>query len=435
MKETFNSKIGAIAAAAGSAVGLGNVWRFPYILGEDGGGAFLLLYIICMLFIGVPVMISEFVVGRMSGKPVATAYSSLVGDKRWQLIGVGGTLVAFLILAFYTIVSGWTLYYCYLSLTGQLSGLDEPQIKEVFTQTAADPVTCIIWMIIVTTITAAIVARGVTAGIERVSKILMPILIILIVLIAIRAMTLDGGMEGIVFMLTPDFEKINSKAFFDALGQAFFSASIGMGCMTTYGSYISKQSNIAGTAIWVSMIDFFIAFMSALMIFPCVFAFGISPSEGPGLVFVSLPNVFNQMPMGQLFQTMFFFLLFIAALTSVISLLEVVVTFVMERFGLKRRAATVASAIAITIPGIICAFSSATFDFFDKITASVMMPLGAIFIVIYVVHLLGRDRVRGEFEAHGKKSKIFNVYFFLVKYIVPVAIALIFINGVIDWIM
>ncbi len=433
-KEGFNSKVGAIAAAAGSAVGLGNIWRFPYVLGQNGGAAFLLVYIIFTLLIAMPVLISEFAIGRKAGLPVMAAFQKLAPGKKWYLIGFSGVFCAFFISSFYNVVSGWTLYYTYMSATGQLSLLSEEGVTAMFQQTASDPVVCLLWMFAMLGITGFVVARGVEKGIEQYSKILMPVLLILIIIVCVRSVTLKGASEGISFLLSPDFSKLTPKAMFDALGQSFFSLSIGMGTMTTYGSYISKHQNLSKSAVSVAMIDFFIAFLAGVMIFPCAFAFGINPGQGAGLVFVTLPNIFNQMSMGQVVSVFFFFLLVVAALTSSISLLEVVVTFMKTQFGLKRKQATFISVLLVALFGIGCSFSSTLFNFFDNISANVMLPLGAFFIILFIPHVMGREEIKAELEAHGGQFKLFNVYFFLTKYIVPIAILLIFANSILSWI-
>ncbi|MCQ2230216.1 MAG: sodium-dependent transporter [Bacteroidales bacterium] len=433
-KEGFSSRAGAIAAAAGSAVGLGNIWRFPYVLGQNGGAAFLLVYVLFMLLIALPVLMSEFAIGRKAGLPVLDAFKSLAPGKKWYLIGFSGVLCAFVISSFYQVVSGWTLFYTYMSATGQLSSLSEQEVETMFQHTASDPVICVIWMLVMLGITGFVVARGVDKGIEQYSKILMPVLLVLIVVVCVRSVSLDGAAEGISFLLSPDFSKLTPSALFEALGQAFFSLSIGMGTMTTYGSYISKKQNLSSSAMSVAMIDFFIAFLAGLMIFPCAFAFGINPGQGPGLVFVTLPNIFNQMPMGQLISVAFFFLLVVAALTSSISLLEVVVTFIRSSFGFKRKKATFISAACVAFFGVACSLSSTVFDLFDKVSANILLPLGAFFIVLFIPYELGKKRVCEEFEAHGGKFKLFGVYYFLTKYIVPVAILFIFAYGIYGWI-
>lgn len=431
--EVFNSKIGAIAAAAGSAVGLGNVWRFPYVLGENGGAAFLLLYILFTALIAMPVLMTEFSIGRMAGTSMVDAYRRLAPGKKWYFIGVGGVLSAFIILGFYNIVSGWTLFYTYKSLVGDLDGLTEQQVIDEFTATSGDVVTSIIWMLIIIAVIAFVVVRGVADGIERYSKVLMPLLLLLIIMVCVRSLTLDGGDKGLEFLLSPDFSKLTPKAIFAALGQSFFSMSIGMGCMTTYGAYISKKQNLTSSAVSIACVDFFIAFLSGIMIFPCAFAFGVNPGSGPGLVFVTLPNIFNQMFMGRAVSVAFFGLLVIAALTSGISLFEVLVAFCKDQFRISRKRATVIMAFSTVLTGMLCVFSSTLFDLFDNFSANVLMPLGSFFILLFVPSCLGREKMKAELEAHGAPMKFFGVYYFLVRFIVPTAIMLIFVNSLLSW--
>ncbi len=432
--DVFNSRIGTLAALAGSAVGLGNIWRFPYICGENGGGAFLVIYIAFTFLISVPVLLTEFAIGRMTGKSIVKAFRSLAPRTKWYYVGICGVVCPFLIISFYNIVSGWTLYYTYESLTGGLSGLNETEVSQFFADSSSNIGLSFFWMIISIAIVSQVVARGVADGIEKVSKVLMPLLIVLIIVVCIRAVTLDGASEGLKFLLLPDFSKVTPHTIFAALGQSFFSMSIGMGIMTTYGAYIQKHENLSQCAIRVAMVDFFIAFMAGVMIFPCAFAFGINPGSGPGLVFVTLPNIFNQMFMGRAISVVFFLLLVIAALTSSISLFEVLVSFFKDQFHISRRKASIIMAAAITVTGFACVVSPTLFNLFDSVTANIMLPLCAFFIVLFVPIVLKRARIKEELEAHGKPMAWFNLYYFLLKFIVPAAIMLIFINGMLDWI-
>ncbi|MBQ3635483.1 MAG: sodium-dependent transporter [Bacteroidales bacterium] len=431
--EKFSSRMGAVAAAAGSAVGLGNVWRFPYVVGEDGGAVFLLLYVIFTALISIPIMMTEFAIGRKTGLPVTSAFSKLAPGSKWGLIGVLGMLTAFLIISYYNIVSGWTLYYSVASVSGWLDSLSEPEVTDFFSSLSSDPFRCIIWMVIMLTATAVVVAQGVSGGIEKYSKILMPLLFILILVMVVRAMLLPGGLDGLAFFVKPDFSKLTTRTVFDALGQSFFSLSIGMGTMTTYGSYLRKTENISSTAIHVASIDFLVAFLSGAVIFPCVFAFGINPGEGPGLVFVTLPNIFNQMPFGRIFSSCFFLLLVVAALTSSVSLLEVVVAYFKQSFKMGRRRATILASVSCLFFGLCCSLSQAVFNIFDNVTANIMMPIGALLIVIFAVTRIKREDMRAELEKHGKPFRLFNLYYFLVRYVVPVVIGIIFINGIVAW--
>ena len=434
--EQFSSKLGAIAAAAGSAMGLGNVWRFPYVVGEHGGAAFLLLYVFFTIVISIPVLVAEFSLGRMAGKPVTAAFQFLQPKgSKWHWIGYAGVLTAFLIMSYYNIVSGWTLYYTVASGAGWLSDFSGAEVQYFFQGLASDPVRCIIWMSVMLIATAIVVVQGVSGGIEKYSKILTPMLFILIIVMLVRSVTLDGALNGLRFYLEPDFSKLTARAVFDALGQSFFSLSIGMGTMMTYGSYVSRKQNISGMAARVAALDFFIAFLAGAVIFPCVFAFGINPGQGTGLVFVTLPNIFNQMPFGSIFAIIFFLLLVVAALTSSVSLLEVVVAFFKSNFHIGRRRATVIASLLTFAVGVACALSTTVFGVIDNVTANILMPLGAFFIVIFATWILPTDKLRAEVEADGPKLKIFNVCYFLLKYIIPAVILLIFANCLANWLM
>lgn len=432
-EEKFNSRMGAVAAAAGSAVGLGNIWRFPYIVGEDGGAVFLLLYVFFTLVISIPVLMTEFSLGRMTSLPVTAAFKSLCPGGKWYAVGLLGVLTAFLIMSYYNIVSGWTLYYSVASVGGWLDGLNEEQITQFFTSISTDPVSCVVWLILILAATAFIVAKGVSGGIERYSKVLMPLLFVLIIVMLIRSVTLRGASEGLSFYLKPDFSKITPKTVFDALGQSFFSLSIGMGTMTTYGAYILKTQSLSGLAVRVAAVDFLVAFLSGAVIFPCVFAFGINPGQGQGLVFVTLPNIFNMLPLGRLFSIAFFSLLVVAALTSSISLLEVVVAYAKTSFHMGRRKATVIASALTLLFGVACAFSPTFFSFVDNATANIMMPLGAFFIVIFAGWILPTQKLDDELSTNGAKFKLFRVYHFILRYVVPIVILIIFANGLYSW--
>ena len=430
--DKFGSRFGAVLAAAGSAVGLGNVWRFPYIAGQDGGAAFLLLYVFFTALISIPVLIAEFSIGRMSGKPVTSAFSSLAPGGHWGALGFCGMLTAFLIMSYYNIVSGWTLYYSVASVGGWLDGLSESEVAGFFSSLSSDPFRCVIWMLVMLGATAAVVAKCVAGGIEKYSKLLMPLLLVLILLMLVRAVTLDGGLAGLRFFLQPDFSKLTPRAVFDALGQSFFSMSIGMGTMTTYGSYISRKQNLTASAVQVACIDFFVAFLAGAVIFPCVFAFGVNPGQGRGLVFVTLPNIFNQMPYGFVVSTVFFLLLVVAALTSSVSLLEVVVAYFVNSFHFGRRKATVIASFLTMICGLACALSPTVFEIFEKSTANVLMPVGALFIVYFAAHKIDPSQLKAELEAHGAPCRLFPLILFLLKFVIPVAILLIFANGLLN---
>ena len=324
----FGSKLGVVAAAAGSAVGLGNIWRFPYELGQYGGGAFLVIYLLCVVLLGMPVMMSEFVIGRMGQANTTGSFRKLAPSKKWWLVGLMGVLASFLILGFYVVVSGWTLEYIVQAIGNKFSGRDTAVLSEVFTDFSTHTARPLIWMVVFMVFTAGVVYAGVKNGIEKSTKFLMPLLLLLIIALGVRAVTLPGGAEGLRFLFQPDYSKINSSVILSAMGQAFFSLSLGMGCMITYGSYISKKNNLQHTVIEVTLLDTLIAILASVAIFPAVFSLGINPAQGPELVFITLPNVFAHMPGGYFWAILFFVLLAVAALTSTISLLEVIVAYV-----------------------------------------------------------------------------------------------------------
>lgn len=449
-REQFGSAIGVIAATAGSAIGLGNIWRFPYVTGENGGAAFLLIYIVLMLGIGVPVMLSEMIIGRKSQSNAIGSFKKLVPQSYWWLIGLMGVFASFIILAFYSTVAGWTLHYVYSSVSHNLLGQNYEVFFLDFKDSSLMPV---IWHIVFMIFTVFIVLAGVKKGIEKYTKFLMPLLFLLIIILCLRSVTLPGASKGLEFLFSPDFSKIDANAILAALGQAFFSLSIGMGTVITYASYIQKKENLGKIALSVTFADFALALLAGIMIFPAVFAFGIEPSSGPGLVFMTIPSIFEQIPFGNIFAIIFFLLLAIAALTSSISLLEVVVAYAVEELNLKRRSATIISAILATMMGLFCTLSWSTFknfninvasdcdlgetktmyffDMMDFMASNILLPLGGMLIVIFVGWKLGKKKAIMELSNENKlKSKLFDLVFFIIKYIAPIAIAFVFLKGI-----
>lgn len=439
----FATKFGVIAAAAGSAIGLGNIWRFPYITGENGGAAFLFVYLFFILLIGFPVMLSEFIIGRKARRNPYGAFKTLAPKQPWYLIGFMGVLAAFLILAFYSTVAGWTLEYLYNSIQNTFAGKSSEQLNNMFGAFIAHPYRPVMWQVVFMILTAGIVISGVEKGIERYAKILMPLLFVIIIILCFRAVILPGAREGIIFLFKPDFSKLTGNTILVALGQAFFSLSIGMGALITYGSYINKKDNLASSAIIVSGADTLIAIISGIAIFPAVFAFGIHPDSGPDLVFKTLPNIFQQMPGGYYFSFIFFVLLTVAALTSAISLLEVATAFFVEQIRLHRRQATIVAALLITILGVFCTLSYGPlgeitifnlnfFDLFDYTTANIFLPLGGFFIVLFVGWFLGKQNVFNELSTDDSIFKyiLFMVFMIIIRIIAPVAIAIVFLSGI-----
>ena len=436
----FGSKLGVVAAAAGSAVGLGNIWRFPYELGQYGGGAFLVIYLLCVVLLGMPVMMSGFVIGRMGQANTAGSFRKLAPGKKWWLVGLMGVITSFLILGFYVVVAGWTLEYVVQAVGNQFSAKDSAALTKVFTDFSTDTTRPLLWMTLFTAFTASIVYLGVKDGIEKSSKFLMPMLFLIIIALGIRAVTLPGGAEGLRFLFQPDFSKINSSVILSAMGQAFFSLSLGMGCMITCGSYISKKNNLQHTVLEVTLLDTLVAVLAAVAIFPAVFSLGIDPAQGPELVFITLPNVFAHMPGGYFWAILFFVLLAVAALTSTISLLEVIVAYIVEEFNFKRHKVIVYVSLGILFLGVLSSLSLGTwsdvtifgmgfFNLFDNATSKVLMPLGGLLISVFVGWMLDKNAILNEMSNAGKlKVGYFKLYLFLVRYLAPVGISLIIIN-------
>lgn len=441
-RDSFGSKFGVIAAAAGSAVGLGNIWRFPYVAGENGGGAFLLLYIGFIALIGVSVMLAEFLIGRKAQRNALGSFKSLAPGSQWHWIGILGITAAFVILSFYSAVAGWTIEYTINSITNSFQGKTPAEIDQLFDTFIAHPWRPLLWQMIFLFITGWIVWAGVKKGIERYVKVLMPVLFLLIIALGIRSITLDGAEEGIDFLFKAKFSKLTTNSILEALGQAFFSLSIGMGTLITYGSYISKKENLSTSAIQVSFTDTLVAILAGVAIFPAVFALGGNPGDGPGLVFKTLPKIFLEMPGGYYFAILFFLLLVIAALTSLISVLEVVVAYVSEELNIKRHKATVLSSIAIVIPGAVAVMSwGATsswklfglnpFDLLEWISANLLLPLGGLLIVLFTGWRLKTSEVKAELSNEGKLKVIFfPVFNFIIKFLAPLAIAIVFLNSI-----
>ena len=441
-RDSFGSKFGAIAAAAGSAIGLGNIWRFPYVVGENGGGAFLFIYLAFIFAIGIPVMMSEFVIGRSTQRNPYGAFKKLAPGKPWFLVGIMGVVAAFTILAFYTAVAGWTLEYIYQSIINAFKGKTTAELNSMFETFRSGSFRPILWFVIFMTMTAWIVHSGIKNGIEKYSKILMPVLLSLIIVLCIRSITLPGAKAGLTFLFKPDFSKITTNTVLEALGQAFFSLSIGMGTLITYGSYIGKKDNLANTAVSVSMADTLIAILAGIAIFPAVFAFGIEPSSGEGLVYKTLPNIFQQMPGGYFFSLIFFILLGVAALTSTISVLEVIVAYFSEELKMTRKKATIIAAVSVSFLGILSTmswgaladfkiFGTHIFGVLDFVSANIFLPLGGLLIVTFVAWYLGYNKAKKELSNEGElKAKYLPLYMFLIKFIAPIAITLVFLNGI-----
>ena len=446
-RATFGSKIGVILATVGCAVGLGNIWRFPYMLGENGGAAFLLVYFFCILFLGIPVMITEFFIGRYSRKNAAGAFKVMAPGTKWSVIGYNGVAAAFLILGYYAVVSGWTLEYIVQAFSGSLEGKNATDFADEFTAFSTGVFRPILWTVVFIALTHIIIVSGVKEGIERASKVMMPMLFLILIALCVRSITLPGASEGLTFLFNPDFSKIDSSVVLSAMGQAFFSLSIGMGCLITYASYFGKQTNLQTTALQVTILDTLVAVLAGVMIFPAVFSFGIEPTTGPELVFITLPNVFEQLPFGNIWSFVFFVLLALAALTSTISLHEVSTAYVHEEYHISRKKAAIIVSIGVTILGILSSLSMGLlksytlfglnfFNLLDFVTAKIMLPLGGMMICIFTAKRVDKLLLKEEVTNHGTiRFYFFNTYAFFVKYIAPIAIGLIFLNelGLLNW--
>ena len=441
-RESFGSKFGVIAATAGSAVGLGNIWRYPYIVGENGGAAFILIYLVIIIAIGIPVMLSEFAIGRRAQLNVYGSFRKLAPNRPWYLIGLMGVVAAFMILAFYTVVAGWTLEYLYQSFINGFHGKTAEELGSMFNNFNGSTTRPLIWFFVFMALTAFIIAAGVKNGIEKSTKILMPLLFVLLMILIIRSVTLPGAAKGLSFIFKPDFSKITAETFLMALGQAFFSLSIGMGTLVTYGSYIQKRDNLATTALSVVATDTMVAVLAGVAIFPAVFSFGIPAGSGPGLAFITLPNIFEQMPGGTIFSAMFFLLLGVAALTSTISVLEVIVAFFVEELKMKRGAATWLATVSVSVLGVFCVLSTSTmadfkilgktvFELMEYTTANVLLPIGGLLIVIFVAWFFGRDKAKEELSNNGTlKARYIPLFLFIIKFVAPLAIAFVFLQGI-----
>lgn len=437
-REQWGSRMGFVFAAAGSAIGLGNIWRFPTVAGRNGGGAFVLLYLLIIMAIGIPVMISELSVGRKGQKSIVGSFLSIKNSPLWFLVGMMGVMSGFLILSFYSVIAGWGVSYIFNFLTGTFAaGVTPDEAATVFEGLVSNPVTPIFWHLIFMGLTGFIVFKGIAGGIEKYSKLLMPALFVLLVILAIRAITLPGAMEGVVWFLRPDISEISIQTVLASLGQVFFSLSLGMGAILTYGSYLSKKEDIPGNALIISLADLSIAILAGFIIMPAVFAFGLEPSVGPSLIFITLPSVFGSMYMGNVFGFLFFVLLSIAALTSSISLLEVVVAYFIDEKKWDRKKAVVVIGAVIFLLGIPVSLSQggitiANIDFldvFDTITSKLFLPLGGLMTVIFVGWVWGGQNVLAHIRQEGVKFKLGSAWLFLVKFILPLVLAYILISG------
>ena len=439
----FGSKLGVILASAGSAVGLGNIWRFPYETGNHGGAAFILIYLGCILLLGLPIMIAEFLIGRHSQANTARAYQILAPGTQWRWVGRMGVLAGFLILGYYSVVAGWTLEYIFEAVSNSFAGKTPAEFISSFQSFSSNPWRPALWLTLFLLATHFIIVKGVEKGIEKSSKIMMPTLFIIILILVGCSVTLPGAGKGIEFLLKPDFSKVDGNVFLGAMGQAFFSLSLGMGCLCTYASYFSKNTNLTRTAFSVGIIDTFVAVLAGFIIFPAAFSVGIQPDAGPSLIFITLPNVFQQAFSGipilaYIFSVMFYVLLALAALTSTISLHEVVTAYLHEEFNFTRGKAARLVTTGCILLGILCSlslgvtkeftiFGLGMFDLFDFVTAKLMLPLGGLLISIFTGWYLDKKLVWSEITNNGTlKVPTYKLIIYILKYVAPIAISVIF---------
>lgn len=439
-RATLGGKLSAVLVAAGSSVGLGNIWRFPYVAGDNGGGVFLAIYILCVLIMGLPLMIAEFTVGRASHKNAVGAYQAL--DRKWSFLGYNGVLAAFLILGFYFVVSGWTAEYMVHSVTGELARYTTAEeYTAMFERFIGNPRRPLLYTSLFILATHFIIALGVQKGIERSAKVLMPLLFVILVALAIHSLLMPNGAEGLKFFLKPDFSKVTPATVLTALGQAFFSLSIGIGTMVTYASYFKPETNLRHTALNVTMLDTLVALLAGIVIFPAVFSVGIEPSSGPSLVFITLPGIFNGMPWSMVWSSVFFLLLVVAALTSTISLHEVITAYMHEEWHLSRRGAAWATtgatmalaAMASLSLGVlndwkICGLN--LFDSLDYLTANILLPAGGFFTCIFAGWRLDRKVLEAQITNDGHLPfRIRKVFVFLLRYLCPAVLLLVFLDN------
>lgn len=439
-RATFASKIGIIAATAGSAVGLGNIWRFPSQTADGGGAIFILVYLGAILFFGIPLIISEFLTGRASHANTAGAFHVLAPGTPWKWVGRLEVLAGFMIMGFYMVVCGWTLDYFFQYISGGIPS--STRLSDTFNALLNNPLKQSLWMVAFTLLTAFFILSGVKKGIEKSSKIMMPLLFLLLLILTVKSLTLEGSSKGLRFLFMPNLEHVKPTLFLDAMGQAFFSLSIGMGCLITYGSYFNEKANLTKTAIQVSLLDTLVAILAGITIFPSAFALAPNPEAitdeliagGPGLLFITLPELFKLMPGTVIWATIFFMLLALAALTSTISLMESVTIYIQEEYRLSRKVSTLLVAAGVIILGIISSYSTRFFNLLDTVTAKVMLPVGGLFISLFVGWYLDKKMVAAQIDNNGTVkigSCFLKGYIFLLRYVVPVAILAIFIYGLV----
>jgi neurotransmitter:Na+ symporter, NSS family len=442
-REVFATGLGVLAATLGSAVGLGNIWKFPSMTGENGGATFILVYLLSTLLVGLPVMIAEISIGRAARADAITSLRKLAPSRApWWLVGVSGVVAAFLILAFYTEVAGWVFAYIFKAIGGQIISTDPQVTSQAFEALITSPVQSLIWQWVVLALIGGIIMLGVTKGIERTTKRLMPLLFLLLVVLVVRSLTLPGAGEGLAFLFRPDFSRLNPDMVLAAMGLSFFKLSVGMGTMITYGSYFGKDQNIPKTTATVMLADLTVSILAGIAIFPAVFTFGFQPEVGPSLLFITIPAIFASLPLGGVFVVLFFVLAAVAATGAMLSLLEVPVAFLSERAGLSRVKATLATIIPLALIGSLAALSNSLlanfklfgmtmFDLFDFFSSNVLLPVGGLFLALFVGWVLGKAAVERELSNDGAlaNQKLIRWFLIVLRFVSPLLILLILLRG------
>jgi neurotransmitter:Na+ symporter, NSS family len=445
-REGFSSGLAAFFATLGSAVGLGNIWKFPYVVGSNGGAAFLLVYFICIIFVGLPVMISEFYMGRKTRKNVVGAVQELNSDKKWRSIGVFSILSSYFIVFFYSAVGGWVYSYVFKAMKGDFTGATSESVKVMFMNTITNPVSAIAWQLVVIAVVSIILASGVKNGIERITKTLMPILFVLILVCDVRALTLPGVKDSFKFLFKVDFSMLTQQGILVAMGLAFFKMSLGMGTMTTYGSYFTEKDNMMSTAAKVAISDTIVSLLVGIAVFGAVFSFNMEPTAGPGLLFMTVPLVFGKLPFGSILLVVFFILSSIAATTAMISMCEVAIAYFVEQKGFSRKKAVLINAIIILIFGIpaalsadasgvlggITVFGKTLFDLFDYVSSNILLPLGGLIIAIFIGYTVPKKDIEKELSNQGaiEQNKLINFYYFILRYVTPVLVFIVFLSSI-----
>ncbi len=443
-RERFSTGLAVFFATLSSTVGLGNIWKFPYLTGKYGGGAFLIIYFLCVVFVAMPVMVSEMFIGRKTRKNAIGAIKALTGTRFWKIIGYMGILSAFFILFFYSAVAGWVYSYIFKAIAGQFGSASMGTMEDIFGKTVTGPLPPVIWQIVAIAVVSTILLFGVKKGIERITKLLMPVLLILIIICDIRALSLPGAMEGIRFLFKVDFSMVTKEVVLMALGLSFFKLSLGMGTIITYGSYFTQDNNMFATSGKVALSDTIVSLLAGLAIFPAVFSFGLKPEQGPGLLFMTIPLVFSKIPLGGLLVVLFFILTAIAATTAMMSIFEVVITFISEERGLPRKKAVIITAVIVMLFGVPAAlsannvsllsnikiFGNTFFNFFDSVSSNILLPLGGLLIVLFVGYFQRKQIVREELSNNGTLNNrtLIEIYMFLLRYVTPLLLVIVFLS-------